>query len=403
MRLILIAILTVMTLALLPPAAPAEDVKVDVIEPDKRPDTAERTDKGDPADAPEARQDDDNDPVETGSRLVDRMFSRLDLTADQAARINPMLTDYAARRQADIKGHEQRVAELSRQLRAAAENKDEETADKLRGQIRDVTREHYANRMKTFNEFVDQAADQLPADKAQQLKRMRDERTTTAGRARRGARMLVSRMADDLELTDSQRQQAEEMLAARMTRIMETQEQNGPRMRELWGELRKAREADDEARVEQIRKELGELRTDWGKEFRQGREDLMKVLTPEQQAKLQKQEQERRDQRNRRSAEFATGPAKRLDSLTDQQRKQIESLEAAAIEAMGGQDMDRDARRALTDRLRQDVVALLTEEQKAAYTKAVEESRRRWGRGRRGGGRRGGGDRGRDRDRDDES
>jgi len=75
-------------------------------------------------------------------------------------------------------------------------------------------------------------------------------------------------------------------------------------------------EAGDDDRVKKLQEEINGLRTDWGKEFREGREEVNQLLTQDQLAKIEARRNEWRESRNNRSVGSAVDPAKKLDGVT---------------------------------------------------------------------------------------
>ncbi len=103
-----------------------------------------------------------------------------------------------------------------------------------------------------------------PQDRPQDRRQMRRQ-GQRRGDQRRGPRMgfLFQRMPDQLELDDEQRAQFEEIVAEYRERMGEAR-QRGEGMREVFREMRAAREAGDDERVEELRAQLRERRGGMG-------------------------------------------------------------------------------------------------------------------------------------------
>ncbi|MCG3178418.1 MAG: hypothetical protein BIFFINMI_00745 [Phycisphaerae bacterium] len=352
----------------------AEDVQVKVITPDQQPKTTDTpttpTDKPATGDGNQAN----GNLVSSGSRRLDGMLRRLQLSDAQAKAIAPTLQAYQDAREKESTDYRDKTGKLAQEWRdeAAKARQDGKELDpavnqKYRQQMDDLNTQFRQQREKAFNDLTATLGSQLPADKVEQLKQLNAEADSPAGQAQ-GAAGFAMRRFEGLDLTDEQNAQIRKIITDRMASTFEQMQKNREQVDQLRSQIRDAESKNDQAAADAARAKLRELTPDFGAAMREGRDAVNKVLTPEQQAKLQQREQEFTTQMNDRMLRGTVDSAKGLAGITDQQKKQIDDLADGAKGALAQLKPEEfQARRDLMDKLRKDISSVLTDEQKKAY------------------------------------
>jgi len=162
------------------------------------------------------------------------------------------------------------------------------------------------------------------------------------GGERRGPQFgaLFQRMPDQLELDDEQRAQFEEIVAEYRERMGEAR-QRGEGMREVFREMRAAREAGDDKRVEELRAQLRERRGGGGRFMEEFFDDVEGILREDQLERLSQLRSRVMQgmRRGRNPMESLRELRSRLE-LDEQQEEQFDEL-LEDLREQGGQRRQR--------------------------------------------------------------
>jgi Spy/CpxP family protein refolding chaperone len=159
-------------------------------------------------------------------------------------------------------------------------------------------------------------------------------------------------MAKHLEFTDEQKAALEEKLKARKAAEEEWKKQNAAKLDALSKAYAEAKKAEKKDEAQKLRKEIGELRSGLKKIQTSSQKEILGILTNEQKAKWEVYQFSDRYVRR-------YGKAK----LTDAQKAKMREICAAAKKQMDA-TKDRKAGKAIEDKLKADLEAVLTDEQR---------------------------------------
>jgi len=307
---------------------------------------------------------------------MERMFERaaddLKLDDDQRAQFDQMVARHQERtqefralreeaREARENGDEQRLAELRDQMREEAGPWD--SASQVFDELEPILSEEQ------FDRFVEMRSEM----------QQRQERRREMRERREQYRDMVSELPAELKMTDEQRKQFDELVEGRRERMRERMRG----MRPTWDQMREARDAGDEQRVEQLRQQFEKMRPDEAAMRGEFLDDVNKMLTDQQKprfasyrAKIEKRTTsaatiERDDVR------VVLMAAKKLDLKPDQQRE-LRVIWREATRSM--RDMgrsDSEARSGLAASTKQKVLNLLDPGQVEEYERHVDRLKHR--------------------------
>ena len=312
------------------------------------------------------------DPAQMLERMSARMAQTLDLSEDQQAKLDEIVANFHARMPEG--GPSDADRQLWEDLREARRNGDDERVAELREQMR-ASR---GDRGEMMGEFFDEVEGILDEDQVGRLAEFRERFEDM--RQQRGRQMSQRRMMRDLpeqlELTDEQRAQYDAL-------IDDLRSERDSR-RELWQQMRAAQDAGDEERAEQLREELRANRGERGGLPESFFENLGKILTEAQQAKLAdlRSDTGRRGggDRDELSVPGVMRAVQRLD-LTSEQRTQIRELTQNAMhDSRGLGRRDREAQTKVATDLKAAIAALLNPEQTAEFEQLLKGERPERGR-----------------------
>jgi Spy/CpxP family protein refolding chaperone len=147
----------------------------------------------------------------------------------------------------------------------------------------------------------------------------RQMRRPPPGDFRGGMMMMTDRLAEMLELDETQQAQFDD-IAARYRERFEERRQQGEDMRALFEEMREAREAGDDARVDEIREKL--------REARRGGDELRTEFLDEVEKILREDQIERLNQfRERMARGFGRGEGGPMFGMADRLREELKLSE----------------------------------------------------------------------------
>jgi Spy/CpxP family protein refolding chaperone len=305
--------------------------------------------------------------------FTQRIPEELGLDDEQRAQFEDIVAEFRERMTEARRGGEG-MRELFEQMREAREAGDEERMQELRAQFR----ERRGAGGQLMDQFFDDVEGILRED---QVPKLQELRSRFAERMRgRGDPMAQLRdLRERLKLDEEQQTQFDDLLA-------ELREQGGQRrqrmqdMRPLMRELREAQEAGDEARVEELRAQLEELRPQRGAWLDDFLTKLESILKEDQKAILAEFRQER-GQRGERRGELDVraimAAAQRLD-LDRDQRAELRGIMQEAMRAereLGRRD--REGRAVLAAQTKKEVLAILDAEQGEQFERLLSQQGRR--------------------------
>ncbi|HMQ14727.1 MAG TPA: hypothetical protein PKC49_02025 [Phycisphaerae bacterium] len=309
--------------------------------------------------------------------LSQRVADQLDLDDQQRASYDEIVAGFRERFAQGGQGEQMR--DLMRQMREARQAGDDALAEDLRRKMEETRRTGDALR----EDFLSQVEPILRPDQVERLATIR-ERFGAMERQRFGNPMQqIAELRDVLHLDDQQNQQFDDLLAE-MREQMRSQRGMGAELRPLIEELRAAQEAGDEERVAEIRARLAELRPDPREMFDNFYADLEKILRADQLQALRDFRARQpgppgQDRAARTDVRSLFREARRLD-LSRDQADDLADLEETAGRA------NRDARReraaadqaqaALYERVKQQIIEILTPEQRQQFERTLQRAER---------------------------
>lgn len=337
-------------------------------------------------------------------QVAERVAGALELDDEQRVLYDAILKKHEEGAQS---GEEMR--EIFREIRAAREDGDQERVQELVAQIRE--QREAAN--ERINAFFDEVQTILTDEQAEQLggirERMQQRGGRQGGRERRGerrggdTRQMIGELRDELKLDPDQQDRFDELVeglgGGRQGRRggREGRRGTGAGREEIGEQIREAREAGDDERVQELREQMRAQRQGRG---RGGRFDgffkELESILRENQKRILAEYRERMQRGggggNRDDPRNILRAAKRL-KLSDKQQDELKAIEREVTEAsrvLRGRDRNREGRSELAAKLKTEIRAMLDGEQKEQFDRNLERFQRS---GRRGGDRERGPDR----------
>jgi Spy/CpxP family protein refolding chaperone len=356
-------------------AALADDVSVKVITPDKAP-PPKATDPATPDPAKAAGAAKPADALQSGDRRIDGLLGGLDLTADQVAKIQPLVEPILKDLKAGRDAVQKKQDELSKQIEQGGD-----AAKPARDELDKLTNDSRAKRDELRKQLLEKVDPVLTDSQKTKLKELSASGQPTGpgggpGRGNPlggrggfggGASGVVSGMLDraGIKLTDDQQKKVDEKLAALV-------KDAGAKFQELRDKMQalreKTRQAGGDADAQKELDALGpKMMQQFADSIKTASDAVRELLDPEQQKKFDDSLAKVGQDRNRMTVD---GMVRRADraGLTDDQKKKVADLAKAAGEAMDKlKSDDRDGRDQLQQQLTKDVEALLTDEQKTKF------------------------------------
>ncbi|MGE0479035.1 MAG: Spy/CpxP family protein refolding chaperone [Phycisphaerae bacterium] len=313
--------------------------------------------------------------------MARRLTTELSLDEQQQAQLSQMMASWAE--QAPMA----QMRELGGQIREAREAGDDARAQELIQQMQALRAAGAQHR----EQFMDQLETILREDQVAKLSEVRERMQQDfrggpggfGGGMRGGPQMFIERAKEQLNLDDAQAAHLDELVAAARNRAGGPGA-DGPGA--LWRQMREAREAGDEDRVNELRQQMradGEARA---AAFEQVLTELEKTLRPEQKAALADFRAEMAERRAGIGGpggppQTTTDPrsilraARGIDGLSYEQKEQIEELTREAQSQMREVRRDREAAAELGAKLKQQITTLLTPAQREDFERALSRAR----------------------------
>ena len=343
---------------------------------------AQDFERGDRSDRPERRQRRfDRDDFRGGDRMgrggvqrqSQRIVEALGLDDQQRVQFDDIIADYTQRMQEQ--------GEVFREIREANQAGDKERAAELRSELGELG----GGRGNPMTRILDELEPILRQDQMEAFKQLR-ERTSRGGMGRdtgRRGRRGIDGLIEQLDLTEEQQREFVEIRRENS----EQQRNRWEDIRPLMDEMREAREAGDEQRLDEIRAQFEEMRA--GNRRGGGNEVLLDalrdILDDDQRSILEEYREQNnrrfgRDDRRRREPDVRSiiQAAKRLD-LDSVQKDDLREIEQVAGREQREVRRDREALAELTARVRREIMDILDDDQKREFERAIERNNRRGG------------------------
>jgi hypothetical protein len=303
--------------------------------------------------------------------MIARLNDELELSEEQRAQLDEIAETHRAQMREQ--------GETWRAMREAMRDGDEERAEELRAQLEETGRP-----WELFENMLDEVEPMLDDEQHERFLEMRGEmeqrRERWRGRRERMQRYreMTRELPDELEMDEEQRKQYEQFLDA-------WREQFRDRMREtrpLFDQMREAREAGDEERVEEIRARLEEMRPDEGamsSEFfdkveEMLRDDQKRVLTVYRAEMGMLERGERADPGDIRVILAAAKGVR----LNDEQKKELRVIRREAItESRKMSRKDKVGQTRLANKVKENILRLLDQEQTEQFEENIDRFERR--------------------------
>jgi hypothetical protein len=294
-----------------------------------------------------------------GDRMFARIADELELDAEQRARFE----EIAAKQR-------ERMSELEdrwREAQEAGRNGDEEQAAQLRAELREARGPESG-----LAEALEELEPILRDDQLSKLWELQD-RMQSRQNDRDRYRRITEELPDELGLSDEQRDEFQELL-----RTQREQRRVGwGDIRPLMEEMRAAREAGDDQRVQELRRQLEEARPSQEAMFEGLFKELQDMLTEEQLQRLVAFREElttggRGGQGGPEDVRNVLRAVKRL-RLEDDQKEKIREIEREAIGAYRKiSRQDKDEQTALATETKAEIMKVLNEEQGKEFENALK-------------------------------
>lgn len=339
-------------------------------------------------------QDTDGDQPRRGNRgdrgdrgpRMGRMFDRIaeDLQLDESQQQQYDALVEAQREKMEAFG------ELRRAMREARENGDDAKVEELRAQMSEGNgpREFMQQFFESLNPIL---TEEQRAQLAERQERFRERRGRGRGgeggeRPGRGGRGRMFRdLPEQLNLDDGQKAQFDEYVNSQREKMRKGFEEQ----RALRREMREAREAGDDARVEELRGQIDAMpRPDWGAGqkdmltyvetiLREDQKPLLSAFRDQMEIEGDDSENLPRDLRSvlRAAVRVRLDRAQReeLKTISREARASLKEARRADRRNRGG---DREAEQALAAKVKADIVKVLNEEQVAKFEEELKRTER---------------------------
>lgn len=205
---------------------------------------------------------------------------------------------------------------------------------------------------------------------------------------------MLKAMEDDLKLDDGQREKARQFLTDYRTKQIEARKAFRPpmestdRTREILLEMRAAQEAGDRERISALSDQLRQIREEQGGQLEPMRAELKRlqdelhtnlrgIMRDDQHEGFERLWDERMINRGAfrgrvRSPQALRALVEKLPDVSDEQKQQIDGLFKAHMESVREVKNNARERERLSTKLYDDVMALLTPEQRETVSKQLE-------------------------------
>ncbi len=310
------------------------------------------------------------------AQMSERLAEQLNLDEAQRVKFDAIVKKYEQQRTQAGQGDDLRA--LMEEMRKAREAGDDARVQELRQQMRDMRGGPGAG-MQPFFDEVKGILRQDQLAKFEEIRTRMMERMGPPG-GPQAMRQLMSDLRDELKLDQGQQQKFDELAQAlRNPSAGQAQE-----MQDLREQMRAAREAGDQAKMDELRRQMEANRPNQSAALEKFFNELAPILNDSQKPTLEKfRERAREMDQGGGNDDLRTilRAASRLN-LDETQRQQIRDIQREAQEA--GRDIavrDTEARKALAEKTKEKIKAILTPEQAQEFEKNLSAGAGRPGRG----------------------
>jgi len=303
--------------------------------------------------------------------MAERLADELDLTEEQRARFDEIVEKYSEQ-SLERAEHHARMRELGQEYRAARTAGDDQKAAEIREQMRELA----AQRGQIIENFMTEVEAILEPAQVEKLREMRG-RLRSFGERGADIRRLIDSLPEELDLTPEQRVQYEDLLDEHRQQMQEHQRAWREAREEKRRQMEEAEAAGDEERAAALREEMLRSRPE-PVGFDEFFERLAAILTEEQRSRLAELRAEMALPPGQRAAaedvRELLRAAKRLD-LNEQQREKLKEIQREALTGERAARRDPQARQELAAKIKNQIMALLDDGQKADFEKMLKGER----------------------------
>lgn len=309
--------------------------------------------------------------------MARRMASELELDADQQTQFDEILAKYRPQPDADGVDPRERMRGIFEEMRTAREAGDDAKVAELRGQMREM---RDAGRAR-FDQMFTEVDGILRDDQRTKLAEMRER-----FQQRRGPMDAVER-ADELK-RDLNLDESQSATFDRLTEDLRVKFESGfdpEAFRQRMMEYRNARESGDDARVKEMEAEFAQRRAEHEAAVNDFYSQLEPVLNDNQKQTLSqfRERSNRGGERDGGRAERANSGLEVRDVVRAAQRLHLDKDQEDRFEEIrdGAREIERQARgregRAeAAERVKQQILEILTDDQKHEFERALTRNQR---------------------------
>jgi hypothetical protein len=302
-----------------------------------------------------------------GNRMqvrIERIREALDLDEEQQAEFDRIAAEFRERPGAGP--NRERMRELAEEMRQAQQAGDSERVAQIRQEFRE------ARGGRHLQEFLDEIDGILRDDQRAKLAEIRQRIAAERGPTRGGPVAELRRLRAELKLSEEQAQRYDALFAE----LQEELKQKGPGGEEaeaLVQELVKAVQAGDEDRIAELKEQISSRVRSQGAVER-FLAKVEEILQPEQVETLQHFRQQMRAGRGQDDLERMFRVVRRLD-LDDDQRRALREIERDVRQEAREARRNPEAMATLTERVREELRGMLTDEQAVEFDRLLEDQR----------------------------
>lgn len=205
------------------------------------------------------------------------VLRKLDLTEEQKQKVQQIMKGHRESAEQWREQNREKMKQLLEQLRQAKKSGDEDKAEQIKEQIKTLTQQDGGP-----GDLIDDIKGVLTDEQKAKLEEMRpDRRPGGPG----GPGDHLQRVFGQLDLTDAQKEKIHAIMQSHHEKMAEFRKANEEKLKTIHEQMRQARKDRDREKMKQLMEQMRQLR-EGGPERGAVMEEIMAVLTPEQQAKL---------------------------------------------------------------------------------------------------------------------
>ena len=293
---------------------------------------------------------------------IKRIRRMLDLDDQQKEQFDKIAAEFAESNSTEIDRDKQK--ELAKEYRAAQKSGDKERAEELRQELRRI------RSGRPMDEFFDSIEEILNEEQLEKLGEIRSQMASPHG-GKRGPLAQLSQLRGKLKLDRKQTEQYND-LYAKLQEDLGSTKGDPDAERELAEEILKAAQAGDDAKREELQKQLPNRRGQSDALVAEFLDDVESILEPNQKKILDRyRESMKRGESKMRVADYFR-IAQRLD-LDPEQKQALRQLQDESRKAERDARRDPALRAELTEEVKRQIRDILNDEQCAEYDRLIEQ------------------------------